>query len=133
MSTLSERQHLNDAQISQIDARAQASAATGNEITTSAATTTTGAVPAAPGTVTVVATGYSMGGTTATGVPVGWGTVAVDPSVIPLGSRMTIPGYGDGVAADTGPAVQGATVDLWFPTARQALAWGRRVVTVTLH
>ena len=56
-----------------------------------------------------------MGGTTATGVPVGWGTVAVDPSVIPLGTRLTIPGYGDGVAADTGPAVQGATVDLWFP------------------
>ena len=133
VSTLAERQHLNDAQISQIDARAHASAATGNEITTSAATTTTGAVPATPGTVTVVATGYSMGGTTATGMPVGWGTVAVDPSVIPLGSRMTIPGYGDGVAADTGPAVQGATVDLWFPTARQAMAWGRRVVTVTLH
>ena len=59
--------------------------------------------------------------------------VAVDPSVIPLGSRMTIPGYGDGVAADTGRPYRAATVDLWFPTARQALAWGRRVVTVTLH
>jgi 3D (Asp-Asp-Asp) domain-containing protein len=46
---------------------------------------------------------------------------------------LTIPGYGQGVAADTGSAVRGATVDLWFPTMRQALAWGRRVVTVTLH
>jgi 3D (Asp-Asp-Asp) domain-containing protein len=81
----------------------------------------------------MVATGYSSGGTTATGLPVGWGIVAVDPSVIPLGSQMSIPGYGTGVAADTGSAVRGATLDLWFPTKRQALAWGRRVVTVTVH
>ena len=84
-------------------------------------------------TISVVATGYSMSGTTATGVPVGWGTVAVDPSVIPLGSRLTIPGYGNGVAADTGSGVHGAVVDLWFPTRQQALDWGRRVVTVTLN
>lgn len=142
VSTLSTRRHLNSAQISRIDAAAQASAATGIEITARAATpTASGATSTEPvavttpagRTVTVVATGYSIGGTTATGVPVGWGTVAVDPSVIPLGSRMTIPGYGDGVAADTGSSVQGATVDLWFPTLQQALAWGRRVVTVTLH
>ena len=82
---------------------------------------------------TVLATGYSLPGTTATGVPVGWGIVAVDPAVIPLGTRMTIPGYGEGVAADTGGAVQGATIDLWFPTEAQALAWGRRTVTITLH
>ena len=74
-----------------------------------------------------------MSGSTATGVPVGWGTVAVDPSVIPLGSRLTIPGYGNGVAADTGSGVHGAVVDLWFPTRQQALDWGRRVVTVTLN
>jgi 3D (Asp-Asp-Asp) domain-containing protein len=46
---------------------------------------------------------------------------------------MSIPGYGSGVAADTGSAVQGATIDLWFPTTAQALAWGRRTVTVTLY
>jgi 3D (Asp-Asp-Asp) domain-containing protein len=46
---------------------------------------------------------------------------------------MTIPGYGSGVAADVGGAVQGASIDLWFPTRAQALAWGRRVVTITLH
>jgi len=57
----------------------------------------------------------------------------VDPSVIPLGTRMTIPGYGEGVAADTGGAIQGATIDLWFPTAADAAAWGRRTVTITLH
>jgi len=93
---------------------------------------------AAPGSVsgnslTVTTTGYSLGGRTATGAPVGWGVVAVDPGVIPLGTRMSIPGYGEGVAADTGGAVQGATIDLWFPTQAQAAAWGRRVVTITLH
>lgn len=82
---------------------------------------------------TVVATGYAMSGTTATGAPTGWGVVAVDPGVIPLGTRMEIPGYGSGVAADTGGAIQGATIDLWFPTVAQARLWGRRTVTITLH
>ena len=70
---------------------------------------------------------------TATGLPVGWGVVAVDPAVIPLGTRMTVPGYGEAVAADTGSAVRGNTIDLWFPTLAQARAWGRRAVTITLH
>ena len=90
--------------------------------------------PTDPGTqMTVVATGYSISGNTATGMPVGWGVVAVDPSVIPLGTRLTIPGYGKGVAADTGGNVRGAMIDLWFPTRADALAWGRRTVTITLH
>jgi 3D (Asp-Asp-Asp) domain-containing protein len=84
-------------------------------------------------TITVSSTGYSMPGRTATGMPTGWGVVAVDPSVIPLGTRLTIPGYGEGVAADTGGAVRGNAVDLWFPTLAQANAWGRRTVTITLH
>jgi len=82
---------------------------------------------------TVTATAYTLQGTTATGAPVGYGVVAVDPGVIPLGTRMSIPGYGEGVAADTGGAIQGATIDLWFPTAADAAAWGRRTVTITLH
>jgi 3D (Asp-Asp-Asp) domain-containing protein/peptidoglycan hydrolase CwlO-like protein len=88
---------------------------------------------AAPGTITVTATGYSLPGHTATGLPVEHGVVAVDPSVIPLGTRMMIPGYGEGVAADTGSAVSGYTIDLWFPTLADALAWGRRTLTITLH
>jgi peptidoglycan DL-endopeptidase CwlO len=84
-------------------------------------------------TITVSATGYSLRGRTATGLPVGWGVVAVDPAVIPLGSHMTIPGYGEAVAADTGGSVGGASVDLWFPTVAQANAWGRRTVTIVLH
>jgi 3D (Asp-Asp-Asp) domain-containing protein len=82
---------------------------------------------------TVVATGYALGGRTSTGLPVGWGVAAVDPGTIPLGPHLTVPGYGEAVAADVGGAVQGAVVDLWFPTVAQAKAWGRRSVTVVLH
>jgi 3D (Asp-Asp-Asp) domain-containing protein len=90
------------------------------------------AAPAAR-TLTVVATGYSGTGTTASGLPAGPGVVAVDPSLIPFGTRITIPGYGEGVAADTGTTVQGAVIDLWFATTAEARAWGRRTVLVTLH
>jgi 3D (Asp-Asp-Asp) domain-containing protein len=91
------------------------------------------AVPPGGRTITVSSTGYSLPGHTATGLPVGWGVVAVDPALIPLGTRITVPGYGEAVAADTGSAVRGATIDLWFPTLAQARAWGRRTLTITLH
>ena len=84
-------------------------------------------------TLTVSATAYDLPGHTATGLPVGWGIVAVDPSVIPLGTHMMIPGYGEAVAADTGGAVVGDTIDIWFPTLAQADAWGRRTVTISLN
>ena len=54
------------------------------------------------------------GGTTATGTVVRKGTVAVDPRVIPLGTRMYIPGYGYGIAEDTGGAVVGNIIDLGY-------------------
>lgn len=82
---------------------------------------------------TVVATAYALPGRTASGRPVGWGVVAVDPGVIPMGSRLAIPGYGMGVAADTGSAIQGARIDVWFPTVAQARTWGTRTVTVTVY
>jgi 3D (Asp-Asp-Asp) domain-containing protein len=82
---------------------------------------------------TVVASGYAIAGQTASGLPAGVGTVAVDPAVIPLGAALSIPGYGDGVAADTGGAVQGATIDLWFQTEAEARAWGRRAVTIVVR
>ena len=81
---------------------------------------------------TVVATGYSLQGDTASGIPVGPGVVAVDPGVIPIGTRLTIPGYGQGIAADTGGAIIGARIDLWFSTQADALAWGRRSVTIAV-
>jgi 3D (Asp-Asp-Asp) domain-containing protein len=91
------------------------------------------AAPSAGGRkLTVAATGYALRGKTATGVSVGWGVVAVDPGLIALGTRISIPGYGEGVAADTGGAVRGARIDLWFPTRAEALAWGSRTITITL-
>ncbi|TAK62370.1 MAG: hypothetical protein EPO22_07550, partial [Dehalococcoidia bacterium] len=54
-------------------------------------------------------------GHTATGAIVTYGIVAVDPDIIPLGTRMFIPGYGYAVAADTGGAVKGNVIDLGFP------------------
>jgi 3D (Asp-Asp-Asp) domain-containing protein/peptidoglycan hydrolase CwlO-like protein len=89
-------------------------------------------LPSSSGSLTVSAVGYSLPGRTASGLPVGHGIVAVDPSVIPLGTRMIVPGYGAAVAADTGSAVHGAMIDLWFPTTAAALQWGRRTVTITL-
>jgi peptidoglycan DL-endopeptidase CwlO len=143
---LAAQRNLNRAQIGSLDAQAQAIEAQARRVAVErvASTQTTAAAPSpapsagappSPGgsTLTVTATAYTLEGHTATGAPVGYGVVAVDPSVIPLGTRMTIPGYGEGVAADTGGAIQGAVIDLWFPTAAEAANWGRRTVTITLH
>lgn len=54
-------------------------------------------------------------GITATGVRVSYGVIAVDPNVIPLGTKLYVPGYGYGVAADTGGAVVGHVIDLGYP------------------
>lgn len=79
---------------------------------------------------TMVATAYTGGGMTATGHAPVRGTVAVDPSVIPLGTQLYIPGYGSAVADDVGGAIRGNRVDLYFPTEAEARAFGRRTVTV---
>ena len=81
----------------------------------------------------VVTTGYALRGSTATGLPVRRGVAAVDPALIPLGSHFTVPGYGEAVAADTGPGIRGNRIDLWFATRKQAYAWGTRKLTITLR
>jgi 3D (Asp-Asp-Asp) domain-containing protein len=128
LAGLAGRRRLNAAAIASLEEHAQAIETRSTQISTVA-----GAPIRSGSTMTVTATGYSMRGRTSTGAPVGWGVVAVDPSTIPLGTRITIPGYGEGFAADTGSAIRGATIDLWFPTLAQARAWGRRTVTITLH
>lgn len=90
-------------------------------------------VPTSGRQLTVITTAYTLRGTTATGIPAGPGVVAVDPSVIPLGTRMTIPGYGEGVAADTGGAIKGNRIDVWVATAAEAAQWQWQTVTITLH
>lgn len=89
--------------------------------------------PAGAGTLVVSATAYAIRGRTATGLPTGWGVAAVDPAIIPLGTRFFVPGYGDAVAADVGSGVRGNEIDLWFPSHAQAVAWGRRTVTLVIH
>ncbi|BCW96481.1 MAG: hypothetical protein KatS3mg018_1963 [Fimbriimonadales bacterium] len=69
-------------------------------------------------------------GRTATGLPAGYGLVAVDPRVIPLGTILYIEGYGMAIAADTGRAIRGHKIDLCMATRRQALQFGRRKVRV---
>lgn len=142
---LAAQRQLNQTQIGSLDGQAQAIEAQARRVAVvqvataqpaaSAPTLSSPPVPTTSGatTLTVTATAYTLQGHTATGAPVGYGVVAVDPSVIPLGTQMTIPGYGEGVAADTGGAIQGAVIDLWFPTAADAAAWGRRTVTITIH
>lgn len=63
-------------------------------------------------------------GITATGTQAGYGTVAVDPNVIPLGSKVYVPGYGIAIAADTGGAIKGNRVDVCYETKAEALEWG---------
>jgi 3D (Asp-Asp-Asp) domain-containing protein/peptidoglycan hydrolase CwlO-like protein len=140
LSSLRRQQELNRSQISQLANRAAASEQRSESLTPGGgggnaepAPGNTGPPPKGGRQMTVSSTGYCLRGTTATGIPVGWGVVAVDPTVIPLGTRMFVPGYGEGVAADTGSAVKGAMIDLWFPSCDQAIQWGWRTVTITLH
>ena len=69
-------------------------------------------------------------GLTAMGIPATYGVVAVDPDVIPLGSRVYIPGYGEALAADTGGAIYGYRIDLCMEDYWQAMDFGRREITV---
>jgi cystine transport system substrate-binding protein len=137
ISSLANERRMTEQRISTLVAQAQAASAKSATLARPAVqpvySTASAAVSSSGRSVTVSATGYSLPGHTASGLAVGWGVVAVDPSVIPLGTHMTIPGYGEAVAADTGGAVVGSTIDLWFPTIAQANAWGRRVVTIVVH
>lgn len=90
-------------------------------------------------TIVVSATGYStqqagLSTHTATGIDlrVNSRVIAVDPSVIPLGSKVEIPGYGVFIAGDTGGAIKGNKIDIHFTTVQQALNWGRRTITIKI-
>ena len=69
-------------------------------------------------------------GITASGIPARRGIIAVDPRVIPLGTRVFIPGYGLALAADTGGAIKGHKVDLCIEEYNEAIRFGRRKVEV---
>jgi 3D (Asp-Asp-Asp) domain-containing protein len=85
----------------------------------------------------MIATAYTQSveegtsdGITKSGVPVERGIVAVDPRVIPLGTKLYIEGYGDAVALDIGGAIKGNRIDLFMESKKDAFEWGRRKVNV---
>jgi uncharacterized protein YabE (DUF348 family) len=84
----------------------------------------------------MIATAYSpwccpgVKAITAIGMRAGYGIVAIDPAIIPLGSRLYIEGYGYAIAGDTGGAIKGLRIDLGFDTKREAIRFGRRPVRV---
>lgn len=76
-------------------------------------------------------------GVTATGINLkenpGAKVIAVDPNVIPLGSKVWVEGYGYAVAADTGGAINGRRIDLFMPSHSDASSWGRKTVKVKVY
>ena len=83
----------------------------------------------------MVATAYAIHGGTASGAttvrnPNGLSTIAVDPNVIPLGTKVYVPGYGLAVAQDTGSAIKNNKIDLFMNTSSEAYNWGVRNVEV---
>ncbi|MDA9470866.1 3D domain-containing protein [Enterococcus sp. 5H] len=58
--------------------------------------------------------------------------IAVDPTVIPLGTKLYVEGYGEAVASDTGGAIKGNIIDLHFTDVSECITWGRRQVEVTI-
>jgi 3D (Asp-Asp-Asp) domain-containing protein len=72
-------------------------------------------------------------GYTATGVRAQYGVVAVDPAVIPLGTHLFVPGYGQAVAADTGGAIIGDHIDLCFNSESAAVDWGVQYLTIDIE
>ncbi len=72
-------------------------------------------------------------GITATGTMAGHGTVAVDPKVIPLGTKVFIPHYGEAIAADTGGAIVGNRIDLCMETFEECYNFGRRNIEVFVN
>ncbi|TWT04263.1 LysM peptidoglycan-binding domain-containing protein [Planococcus sp. CPCC 101016] len=90
-------------------------------------------------TMTVSATAYTAycagcSGTTATGIDLrsnpNQKVIAVDPSVIPLGSKVWVEGYGEAIAGDTGGAIKGNKIDVFIPSQGEALQWGRKNITI---
>ncbi|MFQ7566023.1 MAG: 3D domain-containing protein [Clostridium perfringens] len=86
-------------------------------------------------TLSMEATAYSGGTLTAMGLkpvrdPGGISTIAVDPSVIPLGSKVYIPGYGYAIASDTGGVIKGNIIDLYMNSHDECISWGSRQVTL---
>lgn len=81
------------------------------------------------------ATAYSLRGRTASGQSVTRGLIAADPRVLPIGTRVRVeagPWTGEYLVADTGGAIKGRKIDIWTPSSREAMQFGRRAVKLTV-
>jgi 3D (Asp-Asp-Asp) domain-containing protein len=81
------------------------------------------------------ATAYSLRGRTASGQSVTRGLIAADPRVLPIGTRVRVeagPWSGEYLVADTGGAIKGRKIDIWTPSSREAMQFGRRAVKLTV-
>ncbi|MER2263241.1 MAG: LysM peptidoglycan-binding domain-containing protein [Psychrobacillus sp.] len=90
---------------------------------------------------TVTATAYTAScegcsGITSTGIDLNANpnqkVVAVDPTVIPLGSKVWVEGYGEAIAGDIGGAIKGNKIDVYMPSYDDAINWGRQSVKVKI-
>lgn len=128
--------------------KAVANTSSNNNATTSApavqksvSQATTSAPSNVARTMTVEATAYTAdcegcSGTTANGTDLranpNLKVISVDPSIIPLGSKVWVEGYGEAIAADTGGAIKGNKIDVFISNKEAASNWGRRTVTIKI-
>lgn len=79
----------------------------------------------------VSATAYSGDGITATGTVPKWGTIAVDPNVIPYGTKVYIPQFGKYfIAEDCGGGIKGNKIDIFMNSESQCNSWGKRTIDI---
>lgn len=84
-------------------------------------------------TMKVVATAYTGYSTTSTGQKPVWGTIAVDPKVIPYGTKVYIPQFGRTfIANNTGGAIKGNKIDIFMNTRKECYNWGRRTIEIQI-
>ncbi|WEA46569.1 LysM peptidoglycan-binding and 3D domain-containing protein [Priestia aryabhattai] len=136
-------------QVLQVGGQAAAQAKSSTPATTAPSTPSTSTPAPAPAQesksvskeITVEATAYTAycagcSGITATGIDLRSNpnrkVIAVDPRVIPLGSRVYVEGYGEAIAGDTGGAIKGTRVDLFMASQSSALNWGRKTVKLQI-
>lgn len=136
-------------QVLQVGGQAAAQAKPSTPATTAPSTPSTSTPAPAPSQerksvskeITVEATAYTAycagcSGITATGIDLRSNpnrkVIAVDPRVIPLGSRVYVEGYGEAIAGDTGGAIKGTRVDLFMASQSSALNWGRKTVKLQI-
>lgn len=139
IATANDSIYQGNLKVEEINAKAEAEAAipSRGESITDTSTPGESSGSTALSTLTMQSTAYTGGTLTATGSkpiynPGGISTIAVDPNVIPLGSKVYVSGYGTAIAADTGGAIKGNIIDVYFNSEADCIAWGRRNVTVEI-